>query len=109
MSADKKNVVTAKGKPRRWVFGALMLVIGVAVAGWGGRNAYDTARIGAAYVAKHTCSCLFVAGRTADSCSHDYDPEAARLLSVQPAASSVTVSALAGVMSARAEFEDGFG
>jgi hypothetical protein len=109
MSVEQKKVGLAKRKRRTWVFGALMLVVGLAVAGWGGRNAYGTARMGAAYVAKHTCSCMFVAGRTAEACSKDYDPEAARLLTVQPAAHSVTVSALAGVMSARAEFEDGFG
>ena len=109
MSVEQKNVATPKAKRRTWVFGTLMLIIGLGVAVWGGRNAYITANIGAAYVAKHTCSCMFVAGRTAESCSQDYDPQAASLLTVQPTTNSVTVSALAGVMSARAEFEDGFG
>jgi len=86
-----------------------MLGIGLAVAAWGGRSAYSTVRIGSAYVAKLTCSCLFVAGRTQQSCSGDYDAQAARLLSVQAGPSSVTVTALAGLLSARAEFEDGFG
>lgn len=86
-----------------------MLGVGLAAVAWGGRTVYSTASIGAAYVAKQTCSCMFVVGRTAQSCSQDYDPEAARLLSVQTDQSSVTVSALAGLFSARAEFETGFG
>jgi hypothetical protein len=86
-----------------------MLVVGLAVVAWGGRDVYSTAHIGAGFIAKHTCSCMFVVGRTAQSCSKDYDPQAARLLNVKAEQSSVTVSALAGVLSARAEFETGFG
>lgn len=103
------NTEVAKPKRRSWVIGVLMLGIGVAVVVWGGRDAYSTARLGAAYVAKQTCSCIFVAGRPQQSCSSDYDAQAARLLSVQPAQTSVTVSAFAGLLSARAEFEEGFG
>ena len=103
------NVERAKPKRRFWVVGISMLAIGLAVVAWGGRDVYSTARIGAAYVAKQTCSCMFVVGRTAQSCSKDYDAQATQLLSVQPAQSSVTVSALAGLLSARAEFETDFG
>ena len=103
------NVERAKPKRRRWVFGVLMLALGLAVVAWGGRNVYSTAHIGAGYVAKQTCSCMFVVGRTAQACSGDYDPQAAQLLSVKTEQSSVTVSALAGLLSARAEFETGFG
>jgi hypothetical protein len=103
------NVEQAKPKRRRWVFGVLMLMVGLAVVVWGGRNVYSTAQLGTAYVAKQTCSCMFVAGRTAQSCSGDYDPQAAGLISVKTEQSSVTASALAGLLSRRAEFETGFG
>ena len=103
------NVERAKPKRRRWVVGVLMLVLGLAVAVWGGRNVYSTAGLGAAYVAKQTCSCMFVVGRTAQSCSGDYDAQATRLLSVKTEQSSVTATALAGLLSKRAEFETGFG
>lgn len=94
---------------RWWITGAIVVLMGLAVAGWFGRETYAAAYIGTAYLAKQTCSCMFVVGRSAESCSHDYDPQTARMLNVQPATSSVTVTALGGVFSARAEFESGFG
>lgn len=109
MNARQQSAHPVRPKRRGWFIGTFALLIGLAVAAWGGRNVYTTAQIGAAFVAKHTCSCRFVAGRSAESCSADYDPQAARLLTVNTAQSSVTVSALAGVLSTRAEFEPGFG
>lgn len=86
---------------------ALVLIAGAGL--WFGNIQYQTARIGTGYVAKQTCSCLFVAHRAPDSCPRDYDPAAIKPLTVQPAASSVTVSALGGLISAQAQFEEGFG
>jgi hypothetical protein len=103
------NVEQGRPKRRRWVFGGLMLGLGLAVAAWGGRNVYSTTIIGAAYVAKQTCSCMFVVGRTAQSCRGDYDAEAVRVLSVKTEPSSVTVTAFGGMLSSRAEFETDFG
>jgi hypothetical protein len=94
---------------RRWKIAMGVLLVGAAAAAWSGRGVYTTAHIGSGYVAKQTCSCIFVAGRSAAACSRDYDQQAARLLNVEIAASSVTVRALGGVWSARAEFEAGFG
>lgn len=94
---------------RGWTIVIGVLLVGVAAAAWFGREIPATAGIGSAYVAKLTCSCMFVAGRSAAACSRDYDPQAARLLNVEIDANSVTVSALGGVWSARAEFEAGFG
>ena len=91
----------------QWITAVLVLLVGIGV--WGARDTLATARIGTTYVAKQTCSCLFVAGRPLDSCSTDFDPESLRSLDVVTGDSAVTVSALGGLISARAEFENGFG
>jgi hypothetical protein len=82
-------------------------IVGIAV--FFGRDTWATARIGTVYVAKQTCSCLFVAGRPMDSCRTDYDPAAIEPLTVEKLEHGVKVSALAGLVSAQAEFEPGFG
>ena len=89
--------------------GAAVLIVMLAAGFWVGRDTYATGIIGTSYVAKQTCSCMFVVGRTAEACSGDYEQEAVRMLKVQPAAGSVTVSALGGLLSAKAEYEEGFG
>ena len=45
------------------IVGGLIVVVVVAVALFAGRDTWATAKIGTVYVAKQTCSCLFVAGR----------------------------------------------
>lgn len=82
-------------------------IVGIAV--FFGRDTWATARIGTVYVAKQTCSCLFVAGRPMDSCRTDYDPAAIEPLTVEKLEQGVKVSALAGLVSAQAQFEPGFG
>jgi hypothetical protein len=91
------------------LIGAAVLVVIVGGAMYAGRDTWASAKIGTVYVAKQTCSCLFVAGRPMDSCRTDYDPAAIKPLTVQPSRNAVEVSALAGLVSARAEFEPGFG
>jgi hypothetical protein len=86
---------------------ALCVVLGAAA--WAGRNTYQAARIGTAYAAKQTCSCLFVSKRSPASCRTDYDPAAVEPLKWQIGADEVTVSALGGLVSAQAHFEQGFG
>lgn len=94
---------------RKWqlLIGVLVLLVGIGV--WSARDTLATARIGTTYVAKQTCSCLFVAGRALDSCSTDFDPESLGSLDVVTGNRAVTVSALGGLISSRAEFENGFG
>ena len=91
------------------LIGGVVLVLIVAGAMYAGRDTWATAKIGTVYVAKQTCSCLFVAGRTMDSCRTDYDPAAIKPLTVEAQDKGVKVSALAGLVSARSEFEPGFG
>ncbi|WP_129649266.1 hypothetical protein [Peristeroidobacter agariperforans] len=89
------------------IAGVLVLLVGIGV--WSARDTYATARMGTTYVAKQTCSCLFVAGRPLDSCSTDFDPEALQSLDVVAGNGAVTASALGGLISSRSRFEDGFG
>lgn len=92
----------------KWaLIGVAIVVIGAAA--WAGRNTYAEARIGTAYVAKQTCSCLFVAHRSMDSCKTDYVPKDAQRLSWETRADSVTVATLGGMISAKSIYEDGFG
>ncbi|MFC4308128.1 hypothetical protein ACFPN2_03450 [Steroidobacter flavus] len=94
---------------RKWQLLASMLVLLVGIGVWSARDTFATARIGTTYVAKQTCSCLFVAGRPLDSCRTDFDPEALRPLDVVIGGSAVTVSALGGLISSRAQFEKEYG
>ncbi len=91
------------------LIGIVVLVAVVGVALFFGRDTWASAKLGTVYVAKQTCSCLFVAGRQMDSCRTDYDPAAIEPLTVEKLESGVEVSALAGLVSARAQFEPGFG
>ena len=91
------------------LIGAIVVVVLVAGALYAGRDTWASAKIGTTYVAKQTCSCLFVAGRTMESCRTDYDPAAIKPLTVATTDKSVKVSALGGLVSARAESEQGFG
>ena len=74
---------------------------------WKGPGFLETARVGTAFVAKQTCSCLFVAQRSAAACQHDFDARA-QAMSVKVRDHAVKVSVL-GVFSATAVFEEGFG
>jgi hypothetical protein len=92
--------------------GVIALVVLVAIVGaaiYFGRDTWTTARLGTVYVAKQTCSCLFVAGRPMDSCRTDYDPAAIKPLTVEKLENGVKVTALGGIVSAQAQFEQGYG
>ena len=91
------------------LIGIVVLVAIIGAVLFFGRDTWATAKIGTVYVAKQTCSCLFVAGRPMDSCRTDYDPAALKPLTVEKLEHGVKVSALAGLVSAQAQFEPGFG
>ena len=94
---------------RKWQLILVVLVLLVGIGVWASRDTFATARIGTTYVAKQTCSCLFVAERPIESCRTDFDPEALRSLNVVTSGDGVTVSALGGLISSRSRFERGFG
>lgn len=90
----------------------LLIAVGVAIvagAGWGADKVLYRARLGTAYAAKQTCSCLFIAHRSMASCSTDYAPADVRQLHWRSASDGVTVTALGGRIARRAVFEPGFG
>jgi len=97
-------------KNRSFLMGGFALLVIAVVTAWAGRDIYQTARIGTAYLAKQTCSCRFIAQRSEQSCKTDYEAGAIKPLTLEPPDSSgVTVTALGGLIKARAEFEEGFG
>jgi hypothetical protein len=61
-------------------------------------------RLGSGYAAKQTCSCMFVSGRTLDSCRTDLDPLALKLVRLHVGSDDVRAS-VGGVWSARARFD----
>jgi hypothetical protein len=89
------------------------VIVGIAVVigfgAWVAHRVVEQAHIGTAYVAKLTCSCLFVSHRSMQSCATDYDAAAVRPLTREVDGHSVTVSALGHVIATRAVFEQGFG
>ena len=91
------------------LIGAAVLVVIVGGAMYAGRDTWATAKIGTVYVAKQTCSCLFVAGRPMDSCRTDYDPAAIKPLTVEPLAQRRQSLRTRGTGLRSAEFEPGFG
>ena len=48
---------------RKGLIAIIVLVVLVGAAMFFGRDTWTTAKLGTVYVAKQTCSCLFVAGR----------------------------------------------
>lgn len=86
-------------------------VVGLVLGGgmWIARRAVEQVQIGTAYVAKLTCSCLFVSHRSAQSCETDYDSTAIKYLTREVEGRGVTVSAPGHLISTRAVFEQGFG
>jgi len=87
------------------IVAGVVLAAGVVYAGYQGLS---MARIAVNYAAEQTCSCLFVSGRSPDSCRRDFNGAAARLIAFQQEDRAVTASML-GIFSARAEFDEDFG
>jgi hypothetical protein len=86
---------------------AALLIVAVAVA-WRVFRVPLMLNIGTGYAAQQTCACLFVSGRTIDSCLGDLDPLARKLISVQPGTAEVRASGFA-LKTATARYEKGFG
>lgn len=86
--------------------GAAALVAGLA---WFGMKQAAFAHIAVGFAAKQTCSCLFVSGRTMQSCLGDFPEDSRSLLTIDPAGDRVRSSAALGLFSAEAAYEDGLG
>jgi hypothetical protein len=95
------------GRKRLWL-GVIVVVLAAVVAAWRLLRIPELARIGAGYVAEQTCACLFIGGRTLQSCLTDLEPTARKLVSVQAGAAEVTARS-PGAAPATARYEPGFG
>lgn len=95
----------------KWlVIGGAVGAAALAAAAWAfGRPTYEFATIATTFAAKQTCSCLFVSGRDMASCRTDFPPEELEQISITAEGQSVRASVLGGAISARADYEEGFG
>jgi hypothetical protein len=91
----------------KWIIGGAVVAV-LAAGAWFGRDAAAFADIGTAYAAKQTCSCVFVSGRTLESCRADLPAAPGVDLKIAVSGDEVTASAL-GLFKASARFENGYG
>ena len=92
---------------RLLVLVAVVILLAAAFA-WRRFRVSGLLEAGAGYSAQQTCACLWVSGRTLESCKTDLDPLARRLVSIRVGAEEVTASGL-GIATATATYEKGFG
>ena len=92
---------------RLLVLVAVVILLAAAFA-WRRFRVSGLLEAGAGYSAQQTCACLWVSGRTLESCKTDLDPLARRLVSIRVGADEVTASGL-GLATATAAYEKGFG
>jgi hypothetical protein len=95
---------------KRWIWlGAIVIAAGLAGAGYFAlRTPLAYGRIAVTYAAKQTCTCLFVAERSLDSCTSDFPEDARARIKVNVEGDHVSASAY-GLFKAEAVHEDGFG
>ena len=91
----RKRIVTAV---------VVLLAIGLVFAG---RHFRKLAIIGAGYAAEQTCGCMFISGRSLDSCRGDLESMARRIVTLEPGDLEVHASTLLSTATAR--YQPGFG
>jgi len=102
-------MVMKANRPRNVLLGLVAFAILLAAAfAWRRFRVSGLLEAGAGYSAQQTCACLWVSGRTLESCKTDLDPLARRLVSIRVGADEVTASGL-GLATATATYEKGFG
>jgi hypothetical protein len=84
-----------------------IVIFALAGAVFGAMQLHKLAFIGSAYAAQQTCACLFVSNRALESCRHDLDPLAQKLVTLEPGDKAVHARSL--LSSATARFEPAFG
>jgi hypothetical protein len=90
------------------VVGVLVAIAVAVVVAWRVFRVPLLVNIGTGYAAQQTCACLFVSGRTLESCLGDLDPLARKLISIHPGDAEVTASGFV-LETATARYEKGFG
>jgi hypothetical protein len=91
-----------------WLWMAMAAIVALGVGGYYGlQGPMLYGRIGTTYVAKQTCSCMFVSGRSLESCQSDL-PAGSNIVNISVRGHEVQASAY-GLVHARAQFEEGYG
>ena len=87
----------------------VLAVLGLFVIGalLGAHHFRKMAFIGAGYAAQQTCACMFISGRTLDSCRGDLEKLAQRITRLTPGDNAVHASTI--LSSATSRYEPGFG
>lgn len=93
---------------KRLALGVVALVLVAGAVAWRAFRVSLLLNIGTGYAAQQTCACLFVSGRTLESCLGDLEPLARKLISIQKGADEVTASGFV-LETATARYEKGFG
>ena len=95
---------------RKWVLLAVVLIVGAAVLFAARMRLPTMAGLGPGYSAEISCACVFISGRTLESCRGDLDSLARRVvsISVAPASRSVTAHTF-GLVRRTARYHDGYG
>ena len=95
---------------RKWVVlsAAVILLAAVSLGAW--LRLPTLIEIGPGYSAEMMCGCVFISGRTPQSCARDLDPLAGRLVSVRvdTASRSVTARTL-GFLRRTARYRQNYG
>ena len=89
---------------------AVLAVTAGGAAAW--RSAAPYGHIGAVYLSKQVCSCVFVAGRSEAGCRKEFEPDVKTFnVTVVPGAADrkAEVRATLGAFVGRATYEPGFG
>ena len=103
--------MVVKGKRQRNVLVVALVALAIVLAAAGAWKRYRVSGLlaaGAGYSAQQTCACLWVSGRTLESCQTDLDPLARRLVSIRVGTDEVTASGF-GIATATSAYEKGFG
>ena len=101
-------IMMAFARRKRLALGVVVVLAIAAVVAWRMFRVPLLLNIGTGYAAQQTCACMFISGRTLDSCLGDLEPLARKLISVEPGTGQVTASSFF-LDSATARYEQGFG
>jgi hypothetical protein len=101
-------IMMALARRKRLALAAVALLLVAIIVAWRVFRVPLLLDIGTGYAAQQTCACLFISGRTIDSCLGDLEPLARKLISIHPGTDEVTASGFL-LATATARHEKGFG